>query len=50
MEVAAGSGTEMLRAAVVIGADGSNGQMRRLAAGLGEGSEVRSTDLPPEPE
>ena len=35
IEVAAGDGaTETLRAAVLIGADGSNGQMRRLAAGL----------------
>ena len=35
IEVAVGDGaTETLRAPVLIGADGSNGQMRRLAAGL----------------
>src|ERR1700742_1800667 len=34
IEVAVEGVTETLRAAVLIGADGSNGQMRRLAAGL----------------
>jgi flavin-dependent dehydrogenase len=51
--------TETLRAAVLIGADGSNGQMRRLAAGLdarrgglrdGAWIESRTAQLPGEPE
>ncbi|HEX5284814.1 MAG TPA: FAD-dependent oxidoreductase [Bryocella sp.] len=64
VEVAFGDGsTGTLRAPVVIGADGSNGQMRRLAAGLdaqrdelgdelrnGGWIESRTTELPGEPE
>ena len=55
----AGGGTETLRAPVLIGADGSNGQMRRLAAGLdiqrhalahGACVESRTAELPAEPE
>jgi flavin-dependent dehydrogenase len=59
IEVAASDGViETLRAAVLIGADGSNGQMRRLAAGLdtqrdqlrdGAWIESRTTALPSEP-
>ena len=58
----AGGGAEILTAAAVLGADGSNGQMRRLAAGLttdlgapGPDSrtrvptEARAATLPPEP-
>ncbi len=42
--------TETLRAPVVLGADGSNGQMRRLAAGLaGDRGEVTAAALPAEP-
>ncbi|HEV2578559.1 MAG TPA: FAD-dependent oxidoreductase [Acidobacteriaceae bacterium] len=63
IEVATGDGTTAtLRAPVLIGADGSNGQMRRLAAGLdaqrdelgyelrnGAWIESRTTELPNEP-
>jgi flavin-dependent dehydrogenase len=60
IEVALGDGVvETLRAPVLIGADGSNGQMRRLAAGLatqredagadGVWIESRTAELPPEP-
>ncbi len=59
IEVAfADGGRETLCAPVLIGADGSNGQMRRLAAGLdaqrdelrnGEAIESRATELPSEP-
>ena len=55
-----GGGVETLRAPVLIGADGSNGQTRRLAAGiesqtrrlaagLAAAPEVSSTQLPAEP-
>lgn len=62
LEVALGDGlSETLRAPVLIGADGSNGQMRRMEAGLdalrGSGSggsaawiESRAEELPAEPE
>ena len=60
LEVALGDGViEMLQAPVLIGADGSNGQMRRLAAGLdaqrdalndGAWIESRTAELPTEPE
>ena len=60
IEVTAGNGaTETLRAPVLIGADGSNGQMRRLATGLdaqrgrlGKGTwiESRTAELPAEPD
>ncbi|HZQ45170.1 MAG TPA: FAD-dependent oxidoreductase [Acidobacteriaceae bacterium] len=55
----ADGGRETLCAPVLIGADGSNGQMRRLAAGLdaqrdrlrdGAPIESRTTELPSEPE
>lgn len=59
IEVATGNGaTETLRARVLIGADGSNGQMRRLAAGLDAQRdglrdrpriESRTSELPTEP-
>ena len=62
IEVAADGVAETLRAAVLIGADGSNGQMRRLAAGLdaqrdglreslreGAWIESRTAQLPAEP-
>lgn len=59
IEVALGDGvTETLGAPVLIGADGSNGQMRRLAAGLdaqrdglrdSEWIESRASELAPEP-
>lgn len=44
-------GTERLQAAVLIGADGSNGQTRRLSAGLLAGRETSATatTLPAEP-
>jgi flavin-dependent dehydrogenase len=50
-----GGAREVLRAPVLIGADGSNGQMRRLAHGIalarreGRTLEAISADLPPEP-
>lgn len=61
LEVALGDGLKTIfRAPVLIGADGSNGQMRRLAAGLDaqrgaaavadrEGLEARADGLPDEP-
>jgi flavin-dependent dehydrogenase len=62
IDVAVDGVTETLRAAVLIGADGSNGQMRRLAAGLdaqrdglreslrqGAWIESRAAQLPAEP-
>lgn len=59
IEVATGDGvTETLRAPLLIGADGSNGQMRRLAAGLDAQRdklrdrawiESRTAELPSEP-
>ena len=59
IEVIAADGvTETLRAPALIGADGSNGQMRRLAAGLdaqrddfrdGAWIECRTAELPGEP-
>ena len=59
LDVASGDGVvETLRAPVLIGADGSNGQMRRLAAGLdaqradlrdGAWIESRTAELPGEP-
>ena len=43
--------TETLRAPVLIGADGSNGQTRRLAAGIAaHRTEVTADHLPPEPD
>ena len=53
-DVATGEGIETLRARVAIGADGSNGQMRRLAEGLhareeATGAEAARATLPPEP-
>ena len=63
IEIALGDGvTETLRAPVLIGADGSNGQMRRLAAGLdaqrdesgglcaSDLIESRTAELPDEPD
>ena len=60
VEVATGNGViETLRAPVLVGADGSNGQMRRLAAGLdaqreqlreGAWIDSRTAELPDEPE
>lgn len=59
IEVAVDGTTETLRAPVLIGADGSNGQTRRLAAGLdtqraglqGTGwIESRTAELPAEPQ
>jgi flavin-dependent dehydrogenase len=60
IKVALGDGiTETFRAPVLIGADGSNGQMRRLATGLdaqreqlqdGAWVESRTAELPSEPE
>ncbi len=47
LDVTTAGGLETLRAPVVIGADGSNGQMRRLAEGLY--AQVRAAALPPEP-
>ena len=44
-----GGGVETLRTLVLIGADGSNGQTRRLAAGLAAAPEVTSAQLPAEP-
>ncbi len=50
LDVALADGSvETLSAPVVLGADGSNGQMRRLVAGLGVGSEARAAALPAEP-
>jgi flavin-dependent dehydrogenase len=43
-------GVETLRAAVVIGADGSNGQMRRLEAMLRDGGEAQAAKIAEEPE
>ncbi len=53
-DVATGEGIETPRARVAIGADGSNGQMRRLAEGLhareeATGAEAARATLPPEP-
>jgi flavin-dependent dehydrogenase len=60
LDVSAGEGAvETLRAPVLIGADGSNGQMRRLWAGLNAQRDVlageahiesRTAELAPEPE
>ena len=59
IEVTVDGATATLRAPVLIGADGSNGQMRRLAAGLdaqrgrsrdGAWIESRTAELPREPE
>lgn len=50
VEIALSEGaSEVLQAPVVIGADGSNGQMRRLTVGLGPASPVQSSALPEEP-
>jgi flavin-dependent dehydrogenase len=49
IEVATDGGLQTLRGRVAIGADGSNGQMRRLAEALRTGEEASSAGLPPEP-
>jgi geranylgeranyl reductase family protein len=50
IDIATATGIETLEAPVVIGADGSNGQSRRLAEGLRTGKEVRAAALPAEPQ
>ncbi len=51
LDIVTGSGTETLNAPVLIGADGSNGQTRRLAGSRAQGPEPRrlSGPLSPEP-
>jgi geranylgeranyl reductase family protein len=50
IDVATATGTETLEAPVMIGADGSNGQMRRLAEGLRIGDKATAATLPAEPQ
>jgi geranylgeranyl reductase family protein len=50
VDIATATGIEALEAPVVIGADGSNGQSRRLAEGLRTSKEVRAAALPAEPQ
>lgn len=50
IDLATATGIETLEAPVVIGADGSNGQSRRLAEGLLTSKEVMATALPAEPQ
>lgn len=50
IDVACADGSvETLRAAAVLGADGSNGQMRRLSEGVQNAQAAQATALPPEP-
>lgn len=49
LDIATTEGRQTLRAAVAIGADGSNGQMRRLAEGLRGSAETRTEAIPAEP-
>jgi geranylgeranyl reductase family protein len=51
LDVALSDGSvETLKAPVVIGADGSNGQMRRLEAMLADGGEAQAAKIAEEPE
>ncbi len=49
LDILTATGPQTLRAPVLIGADGSNGQTRRLAAGLSNSHESTAAALPPEP-
>jgi geranylgeranyl reductase family protein len=49
LDIATATGPETLTAPILIGADGSNGQTRRLAAGLATSHESQASSLPPEP-
>ena len=50
VNIATSMGIETLEAPVMIGADGSNGQMRRLASGLHTSDESTAAALPAEPQ
>ena len=49
LDLVTADGRQTLRAPVLIGADGSNGQSRRLAAGLNGSNESSAAALAPEP-